>query len=154
MQGWGVIVMGGRSRSVVTFVSRQATVKCYGSKLGNTPSTTPAASTHPPAAAGEECCPTQGRTLRSRVVSVYRPALPAPPAPALGGVVRCKGRDTAVSECRSCCRGSRGSSGIVGLLHPKRVIMLNIVLLLMAAPQMGDAAVSNNTLFNITGRFV
>lgn len=27
--------MGGRSGSVVTFVSRQATVKCYGSKFGN-----------------------------------------------------------------------------------------------------------------------
>ena len=137
MQGWEVIVMGGWSRSVVTFVSRQATVKCYGSKFGIATSTTPAATTHPPAAAGEECSPTQGRTLRSRVVSVSRPALPAPPAPAHGGVVRCKGRDTAVSECRSCCRGRRGSSVTLVLLHPKPVIMLNILLLPVAAPPKG-----------------
>lgn len=137
MQGWGVIIMGGRSRSVVTFVSRKATVKCYGSKFGNATSTTPAATTHPPAAAGEECCPTQGHTLRGRVVTVSRPALPAPPAPAHGGVVRCKGRAAAVSRWRSCCRGRRGSSVTVGLLHPKRVIMLNVLLLLVAAPLEG-----------------
>lgn len=137
MQGWGVIVMGGWSRSVVTFVSRQATVKCYGSKFGIATSAPPAATTHPPAAAGEECCPAQGRALRSRVASVSRPALPAPPAPAHGGVVRCKGRDTAVSRWRSCCRGRRGSSATLGFLHPKPVIMLNILLLPVATPPMG-----------------
>lgn len=137
MQGWGFIVMGGRTRFVVKVVSRQATVKCYGSKFGNATSTPAAAPTRPPAAAEEECSPTQGRTLRSRVVTVSRPALPAPPAPALGGVVRCKGRDTAVSECRSCCRGRRGSSDTLVLLHPKPVIMLNILLLPVAAPPMG-----------------
>ena len=35
MPGWGVIVMGGRTRFVVKVVSRKATVKCYGSKFGN-----------------------------------------------------------------------------------------------------------------------